>query len=54
MKKWNSSFKWVKRYRIVSFVVSINIANFEAFLSVLKLTKNPLFLKSAYLDKDIK
>ena len=31
---------------IVKVSFSINIANFEAFLSVLKLTKNPLFLKS--------
>ena len=31
---------------IVKVSFSINIANFEAFLSVLNLTKNPLFLKS--------
>ena len=35
-----------KRKKLHGFSFSINIANFEAFLSVFKLTKNPLFLKS--------
>ena len=35
-----------KRKKLCGFSFSINIANFEAFLSVFKLTKNPLFLKS--------
>ena len=35
-----------KRKKLRGFSFSINIANFEAFLSVFKLTKNPLFLKS--------
>ena len=38
-----------KRKKLRGFSFSINIANFEAFLSVFKLTKNPLFLKSADL-----
>ena len=41
-----------KRKKLRGFSFSINIANFEAFLSVFKLTKNPLFWKSddiAYL-----
>ena len=33
----------------MGFSFSINISNFEAFLSVFKLTKNPLFLKSEVL-----
>ena len=33
--------------KFLGFSFSINIANFDAFLSVFKLTKNPLFLKSA-------
>ena len=40
-----------KRKKLHGFSFSINIANFEAFLSVFKLTKNPLFLKSEVLDK---
>ena len=43
-----------KRKNLRGFSFSINIANFEAFLSVFKLTKNPLFLKSEiyiYLKK---
>ena len=36
---------------LLGFSFSINIANFEAFLSVFKLTTNPLFLKSVCLDK---
>ena len=39
--------KWNKLH---GFSFSINIANFEAFLSVFKLTKNPLFLKSVELN----
>ena len=35
-----------KRKKLRGFSFSINIANFKAFLSVFKLTKNPLFLKS--------
>ena len=35
-----------KRKKLRGFSFSINIANFEAFLLVFKLTKNPLFLKS--------
>ena len=35
-----------KRKKLHGFSFSINIANSEAFLSVFKLTKNPLFLKS--------
>ena len=35
-----------KRKKLRGFSFSINIANFEAFLSVFKLTKNPLFLCS--------
>ena len=40
---WNE-----KRKKLCRFSFSINIANFEAFLSVFRLTKNLLFLKSAY------
>ena len=32
-----------KRKKLRGFSFSINIANFEAFLSVFRLTKNPLF-----------
>ena len=39
-----------KRKKLRGFSFSINITNFEAFLSVLKLTKNSLFLKSGLLD----
>ena len=35
-----------KRKKLCGFSFSINIANFEAFLWVFKLTKNPLFTKS--------
>ena len=35
-----------KQKKVRGFSFSINMANFEAFLSVFKLTKNPLFLKS--------
>ena len=35
-----------KRKKLRGFSFSIDIANFEAFLSVFKLTKNPFFLKS--------
>ena len=35
-----------KRKKMCGFSFSINIANFEAFLSVFKLTKNLFFLKS--------
>ena len=35
-----------KRKKLRGFSFSINIANFEAFLSVFKLTKNLFFLKS--------
>ena len=35
-----------KRKKLRGFSFSKNIANFEAFLSVFKLNKNPLFLKS--------
>ena len=35
-----------KRKKLHGFSFSINIPNFKAFLSVFKLTKNPLFLKS--------
>ena len=35
-----------KQKKLRGFSFSINMANFEAFLSVFKLTKNPLFLKS--------
>ena len=38
-----------KGKKLRGFSFSINIANFEAFLSVFKLTKNPLFLKSVYV-----
>ena len=37
-----------KRKKLRGFSFSINIANFETFLSVFKLTKNPLFLKSEH------
>ena len=36
-----------KRKKLRGFSFSINIANFEAFLLVFKLTKNLFFLKSA-------
>ena len=36
-----------KRKKLRGFSFSINMANFEAFLLVFKLSKNPLFLKSA-------
>ena len=36
-----------KRKKLPRFSFSINMANFEAFLSVFKLSKKPLFLKSA-------
>ena len=35
-----------KGKKLRGFSFSTNISNFEAFLSVFKLTKNPLFLKS--------
>ena len=35
-----------KRKKLRGFSFSINIANFEAFLSVFKLSKNLFFLKS--------
>ena len=38
-----------KRKILRGFSFSINIANFEAFLSVFKLTKNLFFLKSVGL-----
>ena len=38
-----------KRKKLCGFSFSINMANFEAFLSVFKLTKNSLFLKSDIL-----
>ena len=38
-----------KQKKLREFSFSINIANFEAFLSVFKLTKNPLFWKSEVL-----
>ena len=38
-----------KRKKLRGFSFSINMANFEAFLLVFKLTKNPLFLKSEYV-----
>merc|ERR1712001_331049 len=38
-----------KRKKLHGFSFSINIANFEAFLLVFKLTKNLFFLKSATL-----
>ena len=38
-----------KRKKLHGFSFSINIANFEAFLSVFKLTKNLFFLKSGKL-----
>ena len=37
-----------KRKKLHAFSFSINITNFEAFLKRIKLTKNLLFLKSAY------
>ena len=40
-----------KRKKLRGFSFSINISNFEAFLSVFKLTKNPLFLKSEDQDR---
>ena len=39
------------RKKLRGFSFSINIANFEAFLLVFKLTKNPLFLKSDYVAR---
>ena len=39
-----------KRKKLYGFSFSINIANFEAFFSGFKLTKNPLFLKSDVVD----
>ena len=42
-----------KRKKLCGFSFSINIANFEAFLSVFKLTKNPLFLKSVHINLGI-
>ena len=38
-----------KRKKLRGFSFPINIAKFEAFLLVFKLTKNPLFLKSVNL-----
>ena len=38
-----------KRKKLHRFSFSINISYFEVFLSVFKLTKNPLFLKSDLL-----
>ena len=38
-----------KRKKLCGFSFSINIANFEAFLSVFKLSKKPLFLKSVHI-----
>ena len=40
--------RWKKLH---GFSFSINIANFEAFLLVFKLTKNPLFLMSAVCSR---
>ena len=40
-----------KRKKLRGFSFSINIANFEAFLSVFKLTKNHFFLKSETLKE---
>ena len=37
-----------KRKKLGGFSFSINIANFEAFLSVFKLTKNLFFMKSSH------
>ena len=37
-----------KQKKLHGFSFSINIANFKAFLSVFKLTKNPLFRKSVW------
>ena len=39
-----------KGKKLHRFSFSINIANFEAFLLVFKLTKNLLFLKSVLLN----
>ena len=39
-----------KRKKLPGFSFSINIANFEAFLSFFKLTKNLFFLRSGQLD----
>ena len=39
-----------KRKKLRGFSFSINIANFEAFLSVFMLTKNPLFLKQPLIN----
>ena len=39
-----------QKQKICGFSFSINIANFEAFLLVFKLTKNLLFLKSVIED----
>ena len=38
-----------KQNKLHGFSFSINIANFEVFLLVFKLTKNPLFLKCAVI-----
>ena len=38
-----------KQKKLRGFSFSINIANFEAFLSVFNLIKNLFFVKSAYL-----
>ena len=42
-----------RRKKLCGFSFSINIANFEAFLSVFKLTKNLLFMKSVKAAKII-
>ena len=39
-----------KRKKLCGFSFSINIANFEAFLQRIKLTKNLLFLKSGKIN----
>ena len=41
-----------KQKKLRGFFFSINIANFEAFLSVFKLTKNLFFLKSDVLGTE--
>ena len=40
-----------KQKKLRGFSFSINIANFEAFLSVFKLTKNLFFLKSDSINQ---
>ena len=46
IKEKSKLLQMKNKKKLSGFSFSINIANFEAFVSVFKLTKNPLFLKS--------